>query len=290
MPRAKPKTTPSDLQVTRLPLADLTPYPKNPRHITPAAVERRYCQVNGCRGWWVHGPSLGGRPRYCKKCSMERRRKAGREWARDLWWNRVGRRIEGRLSRCEMCCSRPSRLGFSFCLPCSFCCWCGENKPRTKSSRCDRCHKESNKQRIKSRLKKAKQRTKTRKPRKCRWCQKVIPKIEPSYRVLCSKECRDLEGRKYPRKCKGCSKVIHKKGDLRKVWCSPKCQSKARTLSAENRMPRKCKGCPQILPRTANPKKEYCSINCCQRYHWRRKPLRIPHPVGATEVQGREVK
>ena len=38
MPRAKPKTTPSDLRVTRLPLADLTPYPKNPRHITPAAV------------------------------------------------------------------------------------------------------------------------------------------------------------------------------------------------------------------------------------------------------------
>ena len=34
----KPKTTPSDLRVTRLPLADLTPYPKNPRHITPAAV------------------------------------------------------------------------------------------------------------------------------------------------------------------------------------------------------------------------------------------------------------
>ena len=40
MPRAKrtPKTTPSDLRVTRLPLADLTPYPRNPRHITPAAV------------------------------------------------------------------------------------------------------------------------------------------------------------------------------------------------------------------------------------------------------------
>ena len=36
----KPKTqkTPSDLQVTVLALADLTPYPKNPRHITPAAV------------------------------------------------------------------------------------------------------------------------------------------------------------------------------------------------------------------------------------------------------------
>ena len=29
---------PSDLRVTQLPLADLTPYPKNPRHITPAAV------------------------------------------------------------------------------------------------------------------------------------------------------------------------------------------------------------------------------------------------------------
>ena len=38
MPHAKPKPTPSDLLVTRLPLADLTPYPKNPRHITPAAV------------------------------------------------------------------------------------------------------------------------------------------------------------------------------------------------------------------------------------------------------------
>ena len=34
----KPKTMPSDLQITVLPLADLTPYPKNPRHITPAAV------------------------------------------------------------------------------------------------------------------------------------------------------------------------------------------------------------------------------------------------------------
>ena len=36
----KPKiqTTPSDLLVTVLPLADLKPYPKNPRHITPAAV------------------------------------------------------------------------------------------------------------------------------------------------------------------------------------------------------------------------------------------------------------
>ena len=39
MPRAKkPKANPSDLPVTVLPLADLTPYPKNPRHITPAAV------------------------------------------------------------------------------------------------------------------------------------------------------------------------------------------------------------------------------------------------------------
>ena len=38
MPRAKPKTTPSDLQVTVLALADLKPYPRNPRHITPAAV------------------------------------------------------------------------------------------------------------------------------------------------------------------------------------------------------------------------------------------------------------
>ena len=38
MPRAKPKTTPSDLPVTVVALADLTPYPKNPRHITPAAV------------------------------------------------------------------------------------------------------------------------------------------------------------------------------------------------------------------------------------------------------------
>ena len=36
MPRSK--SNPSDLRVTRLPLADLTPYPKNPRHITPAAV------------------------------------------------------------------------------------------------------------------------------------------------------------------------------------------------------------------------------------------------------------
>ena len=31
-------TAPSDLPVTVLPLADLTPYPRNPRHITPAAV------------------------------------------------------------------------------------------------------------------------------------------------------------------------------------------------------------------------------------------------------------
>ena len=38
MPRAKPKTTPSDLQVVQVALADLQPYPKNPRHITPAAV------------------------------------------------------------------------------------------------------------------------------------------------------------------------------------------------------------------------------------------------------------
>ena len=42
MPRAKrtrkPATTPSDLPVTVLALADLTPYPRNPRHITPAAV------------------------------------------------------------------------------------------------------------------------------------------------------------------------------------------------------------------------------------------------------------
>ena len=34
----KPKTNPSDLRVTRLPLAELTPYLKNPRHITPAAI------------------------------------------------------------------------------------------------------------------------------------------------------------------------------------------------------------------------------------------------------------
>ena len=34
----KPKTTPGDLPVTVVALADLTPYPKNPRHITPAAV------------------------------------------------------------------------------------------------------------------------------------------------------------------------------------------------------------------------------------------------------------
>ena len=38
MTKSKPKTTPSDLPVTVLPLADLTPYPRNPRHITPAAV------------------------------------------------------------------------------------------------------------------------------------------------------------------------------------------------------------------------------------------------------------
>ena len=37
-PAAKPKTDPSDLPVTVVALADLTPYPKNPRHITPAAV------------------------------------------------------------------------------------------------------------------------------------------------------------------------------------------------------------------------------------------------------------
>ena len=33
-----PKTAPSDLPVTVVALSDLTPYPKNPRHITPAAV------------------------------------------------------------------------------------------------------------------------------------------------------------------------------------------------------------------------------------------------------------
>ena len=40
MPRTKtkPTTTPSDLPVTVVALADLTPYPRNPRHITPAAV------------------------------------------------------------------------------------------------------------------------------------------------------------------------------------------------------------------------------------------------------------
>ena len=38
MPRSKPKTNPSDLPVTVVALADLTPYPRNPRHITPAAV------------------------------------------------------------------------------------------------------------------------------------------------------------------------------------------------------------------------------------------------------------
>ena len=42
MPRArpnrKPKTAPSGLPVTDLPLVDLTPYPRNPRHISPAAV------------------------------------------------------------------------------------------------------------------------------------------------------------------------------------------------------------------------------------------------------------
>ena len=36
MPRSKPN--PSDLPVTVVALADLTPYPRNPRHITPAAV------------------------------------------------------------------------------------------------------------------------------------------------------------------------------------------------------------------------------------------------------------
>ena len=34
----EPSKNPSDLPVTVLPLADLTPYPRNPRHITPAAV------------------------------------------------------------------------------------------------------------------------------------------------------------------------------------------------------------------------------------------------------------
>ena len=38
MPSSKPKPTPSDLPVTVVALAELTPYPKNPRHITPAAV------------------------------------------------------------------------------------------------------------------------------------------------------------------------------------------------------------------------------------------------------------
>ena len=38
MPRSKPKTDSSDLKSTRMAMADLTPYPRNPRHITPAAV------------------------------------------------------------------------------------------------------------------------------------------------------------------------------------------------------------------------------------------------------------
>ena len=33
--KTNPRTAPSDLRVTQLPLADLKPYPKNPRHIIP---------------------------------------------------------------------------------------------------------------------------------------------------------------------------------------------------------------------------------------------------------------
>ena len=36
--KPKSKTTASDLQVVQVALADLQPYPRNPRHITPAAV------------------------------------------------------------------------------------------------------------------------------------------------------------------------------------------------------------------------------------------------------------
>ena len=39
MPRAKPKTTPSDLPVTVLALADLKPYPKQPAPHHPGVVD-----------------------------------------------------------------------------------------------------------------------------------------------------------------------------------------------------------------------------------------------------------
>ena len=64
MPRAKrtrkPATTPSDLPVTVLALADLTPYPRNPRHITPAAVNA-VAESLAAFGWRSRSSSTPGR-------------------------------------------------------------------------------------------------------------------------------------------------------------------------------------------------------------------------------------
>ena len=163
MPRArtkpKPKTAPSDLRVTVLPLADLTPYLKNPRHITPAAGERRYCQRKGCRGWWVHKPRQwpGGRPRrYCEECNTtqtwlkelaspglaQRHIVKRRESFDGLEDDRIGFRVDrSRNPRvpCERCLDRPARKGFSFCMQCSVCARCGRNKPEIGRRRCRSC-------------------------------------------------------------------------------------------------------------------------------------------------------
>ena len=116
--------------------------------------DRRYCQREGCRGWWAHDLIIkrtGPPRRYCKKCirswwkllaSPESRsrylRRAGASFA-DVHDDRVGLRVDRPYGPCERCLDRPARKSFSFCMQCSVCASCGKNKPETGSWRCRTC-------------------------------------------------------------------------------------------------------------------------------------------------------
>ena len=116
--------------------------------------DRRYCQVKGCRRWWVYEPRRHAH-RYCDKCrdSYQRKRETASPEARqralavnrkntsDLCDDRVGLRGASPLPNgyCERCTDLPARKGFSFCMQCSVCERCGKNKPETGVGRCRAC-------------------------------------------------------------------------------------------------------------------------------------------------------
>ena len=76
--------------------------------------------------------------------SDEERRTARLERAREdfaaLKWDRVGEKGEHPIYQlCERCSDNRARVGFSFCVSCSRCAWCGKNTPESGNENCSSC-------------------------------------------------------------------------------------------------------------------------------------------------------